>query len=147
MFTVITLSVWFTSVLKQIGNCLDKTVSQSSVYSQVYAQSYTSSATCIANQSGILSLFLPIHSFYSGIKFIPLRTPGGELILESGLFVQIKKTSVQNDSTLGLQEIQPLIVSSTSEQPGNVKDPSNDNNQLTCDAEVYDNQYTNIDDH
>ena len=28
-----------------------------------------------------------------GIKFIPLRTPGGELILESGLFVQIKKRS------------------------------------------------------
>ena len=27
-----------------------------------------------------------------GIKFIPLRTPGGELIPGSGLFVQIKKT-------------------------------------------------------
>ena len=29
----------------------------------------------------------------AGIKFIPLRTPGGELIPGSGLFVQIKKTS------------------------------------------------------
>jgi hypothetical protein len=28
-----------------------------------------------------------------GIKFIPLRTPGGELIPGSGLFVQIKKTA------------------------------------------------------
>ena len=30
----------------------------------------------------------------AGIKFIPLRTPGGELIPGSGLFVQIKKTVV-----------------------------------------------------
>ena len=28
---------------------------------------------------------------YPGIKFIPLRTSGGELIPESGLFVRIKK--------------------------------------------------------
>ena len=91
-----------------------------------------------------ISLFLSTHSFYSGIKFIPLRTPGGELILESGLFVQIKKTSVESDSALGLQQIQPL--SSTSKQPGNAKDPSNDNNQLTCEVEIYENQYTNIDD-
>ena len=30
-------------------------------------------------------------SVYPGIKFIPLRTSGGELIPESGLFVRIKK--------------------------------------------------------
>ena len=28
-------------------------------------------------------------------------------------------------------------MSSASEQPENVEDPSDDNNQLTCDAEVY----------
>ncbi len=29
---------------------------------------------------------------YTGIKFVPLRTSGGELIPEAGLFVRIKKT-------------------------------------------------------
>ena len=36
--------------------------------------------------------------FVAGIKFIPLRTPGGELIPGSGLFVQIKKTATANAS-------------------------------------------------
>jgi hypothetical protein len=36
---------------------------------------------------------------YVGIKFIPLRTPGGELIPGSGLFVQIKKTVVSVPKT------------------------------------------------
>lgn len=30
---------------------------------------------------------------YAGIKFIPLRTPGGDFIPGSGLFVRIKKTA------------------------------------------------------
>ena len=34
-----------------------------------------------------------VYSMTIGIKFIPLRTPGGELIPGSGLFVQIKKTA------------------------------------------------------
>ena len=34
----------------------------------------------------------------AGIKFIPLRTPGGELIPGSGLFVQIKKTAVATNT-------------------------------------------------
>ena len=44
-----------------------------------------------------------------GIKFIPLRTPGGELIPGSGLFVQIKKIiiSVPQTSDRGVQEITP----------------------------------------
>lgn len=36
---------------------------------------------------------------YAGIKFIPLRTPGGELIPGSGLFVKIKNES--KDKTSG----------------------------------------------
>ena len=40
-----------------------------------------------------------------GIKFIPLRTPGGELIPGSGLFVQIKKTAAA--TTTGAQAEQP----------------------------------------
>ena len=42
----------------------------------------------------------------AGIKFIPLRTPGGELIPGSGLFVQIKKTvvSVPDRSDKDVQE-------------------------------------------
>ena len=35
-------------------------------------------------------------SLFPGIKFIPLRTPGGELIPESGLFVQIKKKKLSS---------------------------------------------------
>ena len=77
---------------------------------------------------------------YSGIKFIPLKTPGGELILESGLFVRIKKTSTTTQSdghTQGLHH----------EQPGNDEEPSlNGDNQIICDAEVYENQFINIDD-
>ena len=34
-----------------------------------------------------------------GIKFIPLRTPGGELIPGSGLFVKIKKTAATTSTT------------------------------------------------
>ena len=34
----------------------------------------------------------------AGIKFIPLRTPGGELIPGSGLFMQIKKTAVATNT-------------------------------------------------
>lgn len=33
----------------------------------------------------------PVVSLLPGIKFVPLRTNGGELIPESGLFVRIKK--------------------------------------------------------
>jgi len=33
----------------------------------------------------------PLVSLNSGIKFVPMRTNGGELIPESGLFVRIKK--------------------------------------------------------
>ena len=42
-----------------------------------------------------------------GIKFIPLRTPGGELIPGSGLFVQIKKIviSVPKTSDRDVQKI------------------------------------------
>ena len=42
-----------------------------------------------------------------GIKFIPLRTPGGELIPGSGLFVQIKKIviSVPKTSDSNVQKI------------------------------------------
>ncbi len=91
----------------------------------------------------------------AGLKFIPLRTPGGELILESGLFVQIKKISAttQSDGTLRLHhyddDSQPLSISTTQEQPENVAEETslNDGNQLnTCDAEVYEKQFTNIDD-
>ena len=85
-----------------------------------------------------MSLFLPSHS---GIKFIPLRTPGGELILESGLFVKIKKMTPESDSITGPQHIQP----SSSAAP--VMNTSlNDSKQLIDVAEVYENQYTNIDD-
>jgi len=35
---------------------------------------------------------IPLISLMPGIKFIPLRTSGGELIPDSGLFVRIKKT-------------------------------------------------------
>ena len=42
---VATLSAWFTSVSKQIGNCLDKTASQSSVYNQVYNYAYSLAAS------------------------------------------------------------------------------------------------------
>ena len=40
---------------------------------------------------------------HTGIKFIPLRTPGGELIPGSGLFVRIKKaaTAVAPTKTVG----------------------------------------------
>ena len=34
----------------------------------------------------------------TGIKFIPLRTPGGEIIPGSGLFVKIKKTEVKESA-------------------------------------------------
>lgn len=34
----------------------------------------------------------PLNSLVPGIKFIPLRTNGGEIIPESGLFVRIRKT-------------------------------------------------------
>ncbi len=34
-------------------------------------------------------MYVHVHT---GIKFVPLRTPGGELIQESGLFVYIKKS-------------------------------------------------------
>ena len=30
------------------------------------------------------------HDVIPGVKYIPLRTPGGELISESGLFLRIK---------------------------------------------------------
>ena len=36
---------------------------------------------------------MPLLNNIIGIKFIPLRTPGGELIPGSGLFVKIKKTA------------------------------------------------------
>ena len=36
-----------------------------------------------------------------GIKFIALRTPGGELIPGSGLFVQIKKTAAEMSGRRG----------------------------------------------
>ena len=36
---------------------------------------------------------MKFRTLSAGIKFIPLRTPGGELIPGSGLFVQIKKTA------------------------------------------------------
>ena len=51
--------------------------------------------------SSSLLLFSPFP-FFIGIKFIPLRTPGGEPIPESGLFVQIKRklsSLTQQDST------------------------------------------------
>ena len=35
----------------------------------------------------------------AGMKFIPLRTPGGELIPGSGLFVKIKKKAIGTDET------------------------------------------------
>ena len=41
----------------------------------------------------------PLISLIPGIKFIPLRTNGGEIIPESGLFVRIKK--VEGDEDLG----------------------------------------------
>ena len=68
-------------------------------------------------------------------------------MLESGLFVRIKKTSARSDSTVELQDVQPL--SNTSEQTENVdkSDSTNDDdNQLICDAEVYENQFTITDD-
>jgi hypothetical protein len=34
---------------------------------------------------------IPLISLLPGIKYVPLRTPGGELIPESGLFLRIKK--------------------------------------------------------
>ena len=37
-----------------------------------------------------------IHIFFIGIKFIPLRTTGGELIPESGLFVRINKEAAED---------------------------------------------------
>ena len=37
----------------------------------------------------------------AGIKFIPLRTPGGELIPGSGLFVKIKKKEIKESATEG----------------------------------------------
>ena len=40
--------------------------------------------------------FFKSLSSFPGIKFIPLRTPGGELIPESGLFVQIKKKKLSS---------------------------------------------------
>ena len=43
----------------------------------------------VKNWAGWKNVRIP--SLYPGIKFIPLRTSGGELIPESGLFVRIKK--------------------------------------------------------
>ena len=40
-----------------------------------------------------------LHNMTIGIKFIPLRTPGGELIPGSGLFVKIKKTAATTSTT------------------------------------------------
>ena len=40
-----------------------------------------------------------------GIKFIPLRTPGGELIPGSGLFVQIKKTTESSAPKVSDREV------------------------------------------
>lgn len=34
----------------------------------------------------------------TGLRYIPLRTPGGELISQSGLFVRIHKETVLNGS-------------------------------------------------
>lgn len=34
----------------------------------------------------------PVTSLLPGIKFVPMRTNGGELIPESGIFVRIKKS-------------------------------------------------------
>ncbi len=41
----------------------------------------------------------PVVSLNPGIKFVPMRTGGGELIPESGLFVRIKKTTSSPDRT------------------------------------------------
>lgn len=42
-----------------------------------------------------------MYCIYVGIKFIPLRTPGGELIPGSGLFVKIKKFTKSKEKTSG----------------------------------------------
>ena len=39
----------------------------------------------------------PVVSLLPGIKFVPLRTNGGELIPESGLFVKIKKVEGEEE--------------------------------------------------
>ena len=38
---------------------------------------------------------------YAGIKFVPLRIPGGELIPGSGLFVKVKKFTESKEKTSG----------------------------------------------
>ena len=55
------------------------------------------SVTKLAMKLAVLLLNFPVINV--GIKFIPLRTPGGELIPGSGLFVQIKKTVAFTGST------------------------------------------------
>ena len=42
----------------------------------------------------------PILSITPGIKFVPLRSNGGELIPESGLFVRIKKAEGEGNRTM-----------------------------------------------
>ena len=48
----------------------------------------------------ITSLSLCV-SYIAGIKYIPLRTPGGELIPESGLFLRIKKEEEEGSQGAG----------------------------------------------
>ena len=80
------LSVWCTSELKYyispVGSHMyaARTASLFPAYIQVPTRSHDGHV--ISNHSNTL-----------GIKFIPLRTPGGELIHESGLFVGITMTS------------------------------------------------------
>ena len=80
--------------------CTDKTASHSSVYSQV-SNLHAIMDDDLWNFLAIgQEIFLTgIIFILVGIKFIPLRTTGGELIPESGLFVRINKEEVE--------EIQP----------------------------------------
>ena len=66
----------------------------------------------------------PLVSLNSGIKFVPMRTNGGELLPESGLFVRIKKivgsrTPPTSPNSGGVKSSLQLPVNPMSSLPSN----------------------------
>ena len=55
-----------------------------------------------------VELAMKFRTLSVGTKFIPLRTPGGELVPGSGLFVQIKKTATPGSTELEARNIEAV---------------------------------------
>ena len=69
---------------------------------------------------------------YSGIKFIPMRTPGGELIPGSGLFVRIKKAAATS-SDFSLEDGNTDAAKTEEESKKNNEVESGDNEEVKVD--------------